>query len=199
MDGSVVGCTKCINPNEYLLANTGYCSGNCPTGFAPTPAGTFAQTGDLSWKFTFNKPTTEYLQGDIRITGGYQKGDKFIDDPYPIGHRGLWFDGIYKHLSVSGFAANHSFSLEFFLKSYLSGIATGSLFASYRSPYVNVGGSLYNFKLRKDRPALTEQPSDISLASEATELPRETWAHLAVTVAFNEKSHVKLYMNGEVI
>lgn len=107
---------------------------------------------------------------------------------------------MYRHLTVQGLSLNHSFTLEFFVKSYCNEFGVGSLFANYRSPYVNVGGSLYNFKIRKGSLAFTEEPSDVSLPnildSTSTALEAETWAHLAITVKFDDRSDVTFYRNG---
>lgn len=109
--------------------------------------------------------------------------------PFPIVSRGLWFDGQHKYLTVTGFSLNHSFTLEFFLKAYCSQDHIGSLFANYRSPYTNVGGSLYSFKIVKGLLALSEEPSGQSLSSpcepEERVLEQEFWSHVALTVNFN--------------
>lgn len=94
VDGSVFGCTKCCG-TEVLLPNSGYCSPTCPTGFQPTDQNTCVVTTDhtLTYKFTFDSPTTEYEVGEVQIKGGFKEGDNFLDDPFPIASRGLWFDG----------------------------------------------------------------------------------------------------------
>jgi len=198
-DGGNIDCTSCFG-EQVLLPNTGYCSDFCPTGFAPTNAGTCAKNTDLSWKFSFNKPTTEYLNDTIVIKGGFHKNDHYIDDPYPIADRGLWFDGMYKHLEVDAIkgeqlALNHSFTLEFFLKSYCGDQKRCSLFANYKSPYDNIGGSLYNYHINKGYLTFGELPSTTSLANSGT-LEQKTWAHVAITVDFEEVSRVRFYQNG---
>ena len=203
-DGTVIGCTKC-NGCDVLLPGTGFCTDLCPTGYQPTIAGTCQADADLSWQFTFNQVTTEYTDGVVSVSGGYTSGDHYIDDPYPIGNRGLWFDGAYRHLEAC-LSLSSSFTLEFFLKSYCADEETCSLFANYHTPYDNIGGSAYNFKIQGGYLTFSEDPSHVSLTTpfdpvnQDYMLQRMEWSHVALTVGFDgENSDVKFFLNGGLI
>lgn len=61
-------------------------------------------SGTTAWQFRFDLPTNDFADGtdphEIHVKGGYAEGDTYIDDPYPVAGRGMWFDGYLDHFEL---------------------------------------------------------------------------------------------------
>lgn len=111
----------------------------------------------------------------MSVVGGYNIKSVLVDDPVPITARGMWFDGKSDHFAVSGLTVNHSFTLEFFLRHKLGPYDTGSLFASYRSPYDLKPGTTYSLKLSQETLMFVQQPTNMSVVAAGAEFVADTW------------------------
>lgn len=183
MNGTAFGCTKC-QTGKYLLGDVGYCASECPSGYS-TVAGVCTPSGTLNWSFNFDQPKSDFsaAAGDITIVGGFADGTPFIDDPFPATGRGAWFNGDIDHYTVNGLTLNHSFTIEFFLKpheEYCTG--TGTIYASYKTPFCWDKGSVYKFGLNQRKLTFTEMPSRVALTAYNSNVNNGVWTHVGLTL-----------------
>lgn len=110
--GSETENGRCDNPHD--LEST------CPSDSAfGTPASFDIQMVWDKLNIDFiNSDETDYPEENY-IVGGYQAGSGEHDDPIVMKDRGIWFDGMYAHLTFGRTGLDHTYSLHFMVKNYL--------------------------------------------------------------------------------
>jgi hypothetical protein len=117
----------------------------------------------------------DFTTGPVTAIGGFRTGDTYFDDPYPTAGRGAWFDGNIDHYTLTGLVMNHSFTVEFFLRSFMSWGNTGSLFSSFKDPYDRVPGADFSFNLRMGHLSFFEKTMNESVDSDTAHIAPMVW------------------------
>jgi hypothetical protein len=90
---------------------------------------------------------------NIFLHGGSLYGGTFDSDPLPIKDRGTWFDGKTSFLVMNQMMLDHTFTMAFFIRSFVLYNEEGLLYGIYKQPdqIAKDNISLFSFSLRFEK------------------------------------------------
>ena len=119
-DGAgIYNCSTCAD-GLYLQPDSAHCASTCPTGWKTSPDRLCVDDPDMPTGgcFVFTGITDTWQMDPAtgaEIIGGYGTTDP-VTDPIPSFERGVFFDGIGRFLSITGYLMNHTNTIEVWIR-----------------------------------------------------------------------------------
>ena len=171
-------CEVCAEGYSHL-PDTLVCVADCPSGFTNVDDKCI-QGSDIDYCFVFNDKIIELVDADVSISVANTEGSTSV--PMTMISRGLYFDGNDK-LDMVGLILNTSFTLEFWIRPYISQSPNASL--------MTVDDGYADFGFVNNSLALVYEESSFKSSSQIF----RAWTHVAYVA---DLTTLSLYTNGNL-